>query len=56
MNQLDTTLYSALDTFWNGWVNYDVEKKREVWEDDYHILVDKLADDLSDWSKNKIFV
>jgi hypothetical protein len=56
MNQLDTTLYSALDTFWNGWVNYDVEKKREVWEDDYHVLVDKLADDLSDWSKNKIFV
>lgn len=56
MDKLDHELFSALDNFWNGWVEYDLEKKREAWKNDYHELVDVLVNDLTDWSKRKKFI
>lgn len=56
LKKIDSKLFLALETFWNGWVDYDIEKKREVWEDDYHVLVDVLTDDLINWCKHKEFV
>lgn len=56
MNQLDSSLYSAIDKFWNGWIDYDVEKKRDILEEDYNALVDRLVNELNDWSNNKKIV
>lgn len=56
LKTLDNTLYSALEKFWNSWIEYDVEKQREVWEDDYHEMVNVLVDDLTDWGKDKKIV
>ncbi len=53
LKTLDNTLYSALEKFWNSWIEYDIEKKREPGEKDYHEMLDVLVDDLTDWSKNK---
>lgn len=54
LDELDHKLFSALNKFWNSWIEYDIELKREVWEPDYHRIVDVLEQDLVDWSKNKI--
>ena len=56
LNTLDHTMFSALDRFWNSWDEYDIEKKREVWENDYHEMVNVLLDDLTNWSKHKKMV
>ena len=56
LDKLDHKLFSALNVFWNGWVNYDIELKREAWEHDYHELVDILVNDLTVWSKHRKFV
>ena len=56
LDKLDHELFLALNYFWNGWVGYDVELKREAWEHDYHELVDKLVNDLTVWSKHRKFV
>lgn len=53
LDKLDHELFSALNNFWDAWVNYDIELKREVWDNDYHELVVVLANDLVVWSKNK---
>lgn len=56
LNTLDHTLFSALDRFWNSWIEYDIEKKREAWDIDYHSFVDVLVNDLIKWSKHKRIV
>jgi hypothetical protein len=56
MDKLDHELFSTLNDFWNGWIDYDIELKREAWENDYHGLVDNLVNDLTNWSKHKKFV
>ncbi len=53
---IDHELFSILDKFWNGWIDYDIEKERQTWENNYHDLVDVLVDGLIDWSKNKKIV
>jgi hypothetical protein len=56
LKSLDYALFSALDRFWNSWIEYDVEKQREVWEYDYNEMVNVLVDDLTDWGKDKKIV
>ena len=53
LKQIDPQLFSALDDFWNSWVEYEVDLHREVWENDYHQLVDKLGNDIAEWGKDK---
>lgn len=53
LDKLDHELFSALNNFWNGWIDYDIEQKREVWDNNYHELVVVLVNDLVVWSKHK---
>lgn len=55
LDGIDHTLYSILDVLWDEWNNYDVDKTREVWEDDYHKIIDRFVNELTDWSNNKKF-
>ena len=55
LKQIDHKLYSVIDGFWNDWQKYNVELKREIWEDDYNKLVEKLIEGITLWSENKVF-
>lgn len=52
---LDTQLYVVLDKFLNGWIEYDVEKHREVWDDDYNQLIADFTNEMIAWGKDKKF-
>ena len=56
LKELDNELYIVLDSFWKEWVNYDVEKKREIWEDNYNDLVTNLSLGLESWCSKRRFV
>lgn len=53
LDKLDHGLFSSLNNFWNGWIDYNIELKREVWDNDYHELVVVFVNDLVVWSKHK---
>ena len=55
LKALDSQLYSILDGFWNNWIDYDIECKREVWEHNHRTLVDTFDKELTQWGKNKNF-
>ena len=55
LKQIDPQLDSVLDGFWNSWVEYDVDLRREVWEDDYRQLVNEFCDGITEWGKGKNF-
>lgn len=56
LDKLDHQLFSALNNFWNSWLEYDVELRQNDVLNDYIDLLDTFKEDLSNWCKNKEFV
>ena len=53
LKEVDQNLWQILDDFWQSWLGYDIFKKREIFEEDYHVLIWKFTDDIKNWLSNK---
>lgn len=53
---IDHVLYSALEKFWNSWLDYDVTIEPTALGCNYNDMVNLFVDDLIDWSKKKKIV
>lgn len=53
LKEVDQNLWQILDNFWLSWLEYDIFKKREIFEEDYHALIWKFTDDMKNWLSNK---
>lgn len=54
LKEIDQNLWQILDDFWESWLEYDIFKEREIFEEDYHALIWKFTDDMKNWLRNKI--
>lgn len=43
---IDSELYKIVECFWTNWLNYDTEKKREIWEPDYGSIISYFVNTL----------
>lgn len=53
LKAIDSGLWQILNKFWIAWKEYDIFKKREIVEEDYHALTWKLTDELKNWLSDK---
>lgn len=49
---IDGKLYAIVEKFWEDWLQYDVEKKREIWESDYGPIILEFVNSLSEYVKS----
>ena len=56
LKKTDRNLFSVLDSFWNEWLEYDVERHRDVWENDYGDLVLRFEENMIQWCSDKSIV
>lgn len=49
MKQLNKSLFEIVERFWNEWLLYDTEKRREIWEPDYGPLIIDFVHELGDY-------
>jgi hypothetical protein len=55
LEAVDGRLYKILSSFWNEWVDYDVEKEDGILVS-YHQIAFDFYNDLEDWIRNKILI
>lgn len=53
LKQLDKPLYDIVNRFWNEWLQYDTDKRREPWEPDYGPLISDFVHELGECLKAK---
>lgn len=53
LEEIDRDLWQILNNFWISWLEYDVFKKRAVFEEDYHELTWRFTDSIKNWLNNR---
>lgn len=46
MKLFNKSLFEIVECFWNDWLQYDTEKRREIWEPDYGPIISNFVNDL----------
>jgi hypothetical protein len=52
LEAVDGQLYLILNTFWNDWINYDIEKEDGI-NVSYHQIAFEFYDNLDEWIKHR---